>query len=169
MSPSFGKELGSAEGRCDAAQCVEQRRPLGENLYFDGCPNHEPAVALVERVDRDLGSGAEVRLVNVPDREAANRLRFLGSPTIRVDGVDPLTEERNDYALSCRIFTTDHGPAGQPEGAGCAKRSQRQRPSTQESSRVRLKRQPSPTAVNCVRSNAVSGPTDHARKATRRC
>lgn len=95
----------------------ERRRPLVEILYFDGCPNHESAVALVERIDRELGTGAEVRLVNVPDREAANRLRFLGSPTIRVDGVDvdPRTEERNDYALSCRIFTTDHGPAGQPE------------------------------------------------------
>ena len=94
-----------------------RRRPLVEILYFDGCPNHEPAVALVERIDRELGTGAELRLVNVPDAEAATRLRFLGSPTIRVDGVDvdPLTAQRSDYALSCRIFTTDHGPAGQPE------------------------------------------------------
>ena len=65
----------------------ESRRPLVEILYFDGCPNHEPAVALVERIDSELGTNAEVRLVNVPDRDAANRLRFLGSPTIRVDGV----------------------------------------------------------------------------------
>ena len=95
----------------------ERRRPLVEILYFDGCPNHEPAVALVERIDRELGTRAEVRLVNVPDRKVANRLRFLGSPTIRVDGVDvdPLTEQRSDYALSCRIFTTADGPAGQPE------------------------------------------------------
>lgn len=95
----------------------ERRRPLVEILYFDGCPNHEPAVALVERINRELGTGAEMRLVNVPDGAAANRLRFLGSPTIRIDGVDvdPLTEQRSDYALSCRIFTTDHGPAGQPE------------------------------------------------------
>ena len=94
-----------------------RRRPFVEILYFDGCPNHEPAVALVERIDRELGTDAELRLVNVPDQEAATRLRFLGSPTIRVDGVDvdPLTAQRSDYALSCRIFTTDHGPAGQPE------------------------------------------------------
>ena len=95
----------------------DRRRPLVEILYFDGCPNHEPALALVERIDRELGTGAEVRLVNVADRTAADRLRFLGSPTIRVDGVDvdPLTEQRTDYALACRIFTTDHGPAGQPD------------------------------------------------------
>ena len=96
---------------------MRDRRPLVEILYFDGCPNHEPALALVERIDRELGTGAEVRLVNVPDRAAANRLRFLGSPTIRVDGVDvdPLTERRSDYALACRIFATEQGPAGQPE------------------------------------------------------
>jgi alkylmercury lyase-like protein len=95
----------------------KRRRPLVEILYFTGCRNHEPAVALVEQIDRELGTGAEIRLVNVPDQEAANRLRFLGSPTIRVDGVDvdPLTAQRSDYALSCRIFTTERGPAGQPE------------------------------------------------------
>ena len=93
------------------------RRPLVEILYFDGCPNHEPAVELVERIDRELATGAELRLVNVLDEKEATRLRFLGSPTIRVDGVDvdPSTAERSDYVLSCRIFITAHGLAGQPE------------------------------------------------------
>ena len=95
----------------------QPRRPLVEILYFDGCPNHEPALALVERVDRELGTDAEVRLVHVVDQRTAQRLRFLGSPTIRVDGIDidPQTEQRTDYALSCRVFTTEHGPAGQPD------------------------------------------------------
>ena len=43
-----------------------RRRPVVEILYFDGCPNHEPALATVERVDRELGTNADVRLVNVP-------------------------------------------------------------------------------------------------------
>lgn len=95
----------------------ERRRPLVEIFYFDGCPNHEPALALVERVDRDLGTNAEVRLVNVADQDTAERLRFLGSPTVRVDGVDvdPRAEQRAEYALSCRVFTTEHGPSGQPD------------------------------------------------------
>src|SRR5258708_25284587 len=95
----------------------ERRRALVEILYFDGCPNHEPALALVERIDRELESHADVRLVNVPDQEAAARLRFLGSPTIRVDGVDvdPDTEERSEYALACRVFRTERGTAGQPD------------------------------------------------------
>ncbi len=95
----------------------EPRRPLVEIFYFDGCPNHEPARALVERVDRELETAAEIRLVNVADQETAARLRFLGSPTIRVDGVDvdPNPQSRTEYALSCRVFATEHGPAGQPD------------------------------------------------------
>jgi hypothetical protein len=91
--------------------------PLVEILYFDGCPNHHSAIALVERVSRELGIEPDVRLVNVHDQQTAQRLRFLGSPTIRVGGieVDPQTEERDDYALSCRVFRTDAGISGQPD------------------------------------------------------
>ena len=92
-------------------------RPLVEILYFDGCPNHEGARELVERVAGELGLDPEIRLVDVPDPEAAARLRFLGSPTIRVGGhdVEPGVQERNDFALSCRVFRTEHGFAGQPD------------------------------------------------------
>ena len=91
--------------------------PLVEILYFDGCPNHKPALALVERVSRELGIKPEVRLVNVPDQATAVRLRFLGSPTVRVGGtdVDPRSAERDDYGLSCRVFQTEAGIVGQPE------------------------------------------------------
>ena len=91
--------------------------PLVEILYFDGCPNHHPAIALVERLSRELGIVANVRLVKVPDRHAAQRMRFLGSPTIRVGGVDvdPQTPEREDFALSCRVFRTESGLSGQPD------------------------------------------------------
>ena len=92
-------------------------RPLVEILYFDGCPNYEGARELVERVSRELGVEPELRLVNVPDEEAARRLRFLGSPTIRVGGsdVEPHAEERDEYVLSCRVYRTVRGFAGHPD------------------------------------------------------
>ena len=95
----------------------DHERPLVEILYFDGCPNHEGARALVERVSSELDVEPELRLVNVPDEDAARRLRFLGSPTIRVAGhdVDPEAAERNDYVLSCRVYRTESGFAGQPD------------------------------------------------------
>jgi hypothetical protein len=103
--------------RADRETASRPAGPLVEILYFDGCPNHEPAIALVERVGRELGVEPRIRLVNVRDQEAAQRLCFLGSPTIRVGGrdVDPGTEEHSDYTLSCRVFRTEAGLVGQPD------------------------------------------------------
>jgi hypothetical protein len=95
----------------------EMARPLVEILYFDGCPNYESARALVERVSRKLGIETELRFVEVPDDEAAERLHFLGSPTVRVAGldVDPLAGELDHYVRSCRVYRTEHGFSGQPD------------------------------------------------------
>jgi hypothetical protein len=93
------------------------RRPHVEILYFEGCPNHEGARALVERVAAELRVEPEIDLVDVPDADAATRLRFLGSPTVRVDGrdVEPGAEERGDFVFSCRIYRDQHGFSGQPD------------------------------------------------------
>ncbi len=92
-------------------------RPRVEILYFEGCPNHEPARALVERLATELRIEPEIRLVEVTDPEAAVALRFLGSPTVRVNGVDvePGAQERRDFALSCRIYRGERGVAEQPQ------------------------------------------------------
>ena len=93
------------------------RRPRVEIFYFESCPNHEPARALVERLAAQLRIEPEIQLVKVADREAAIELRFLGSPTVRVDGVDvePGAEERRDFALACRIYRSEGGVAEQPQ------------------------------------------------------
>jgi hypothetical protein len=96
---------------------MSEVRPLVEILSFAGCPNHIGAIELVERVSRGLGVDPELRVLEVSDQGAAQRLRFLGSPTIRVGGrdVDPHGWERGDYALSCRVFRTGAGISGQPD------------------------------------------------------
>jgi hypothetical protein len=103
----------------------EPAGPEVEVLYFDGCPNHVPALALIERVAGELDIKPNLRLVNVADQEAAERLRFLGSPTIRIGGrdVDPYTEERTDYGLSCRLFVPRRESPANRTSAGCATRS----------------------------------------------
>ena len=87
-----------------------------EVLTFEGCPNADAAFALVQRVAAELGVETELARVDVPDQEAAARLRFLGSPTIRVDGrdVEPAADERTDYVLSCRVYRSAGGFSGQP-------------------------------------------------------
>jgi hypothetical protein len=82
-----------------------------EILYFEGCPHYEGAQALVKRVSDELGLSPEIRLLNVSDVDAAERLRFLGSPTIRVDGrdVEPGADERQEFALACRVYDAGAG------------------------------------------------------------
>jgi hypothetical protein len=59
---------------------------------------------------------AEIVLRNVSDPDHAQRERFLGSPTVRVDGldIDPGAEGRDDYGLKCRIYQTPAGLTGLP-------------------------------------------------------
>ena len=87
-----------------------------EILTFAGCPNGAPARALVADVVRELEVDAAVEVVDVADPETAERTRFLGSPTIRVDGrdVEPGADERTDFVLSCRVYRTDAGGSGLP-------------------------------------------------------
>ncbi|MGE0827677.1 MAG: thioredoxin family protein [Candidatus Binatia bacterium] len=75
-------------------------------LYFEGCPNHAPTVALVREVVADLDLNAHVEEVQVTTQTEAERLRFLGSPTVQVNGVDiePSAREQTNYALSCRMY-----------------------------------------------------------------
>ena len=92
-------------------------RPRVEILYFEGCPNHEAARVLVERVAAELHVEAEIDVVEVADADAATELRFLGSPTVRVNGrdVEPGADERGDFTLSCRVYRGERGFSGQPD------------------------------------------------------
>lgn len=87
-----------------------------EVLYFDGCPNYETLLprlrALLSAADVD----AQIDLVRIDDAETAERERFLGSPTVRVDGADvePGAAARTDFGMKCRLFTTAGGPRGVP-------------------------------------------------------
>jgi hypothetical protein len=93
------------------------KTPRVEILYFDGCPNHEATRELVERVATEFAVHAQPELVEVPDGEAARALRFLGSPTVRVDGrdVEPGAEDRTEYVLACRVYQGEHGFSGLPD------------------------------------------------------
>lgn len=94
-------------------------QPRVELLYFDGCPNFEQTRDLVERVAAELELAPSIQLVNVADPDAAITHRFLGSPTVRIDGrdVEPGADKRLEFVLACRVYQTDEGTAGQPDEA----------------------------------------------------
>jgi copper chaperone CopZ len=85
-----------------------------EILYFDGCPHYRPAVEQVREALRLEGLTAELVEINVPDAARAQELKFLGSPTIRVNGddIEPAARSSTNFGLMCRTY----GDAGRHTG-----------------------------------------------------
>lgn len=87
-----------------------------EVLYFDGCPNHERLLEHLPRLLERERITVPIALHKIKGDDQAQRERFLGSPTIRVNGrdIDPGATERTDYGLKCRIYQTPTGLTGMP-------------------------------------------------------
>jgi hypothetical protein len=88
-----------------------------EILYFEGCPNHVPALEMVRNVLNREKIEAEVRLIEVTDEKVVEAVRFLGSPSVRVDGVDIEPGREDDIPFyGCRTYTVDGKTVGVPPG-----------------------------------------------------
>jgi hypothetical protein len=87
-----------------------------ELLYFDGCPSSELLLPRLRKLVADAGLTDQVQLRRVESPEAAVAERFLGSPTVRVDGVDVELQanSRDDFGLKCRLYGTAEGLRGTP-------------------------------------------------------
>jgi hypothetical protein len=83
--------------------------------YFEGCPNwrttEDNLRTALNQVD---AADVQVRRQLVDSVEDAERLGFLGSPTVLIDGIDPYAEPGATPSLSCRLYRTEHGLAGSP-------------------------------------------------------
>lgn len=85
-----------------------------ELLYFEGCPNWTVADERLSEALRTVGRDATVERRRVETTEEAEELRFLGSPTILVDGTDPFASGTEQVGLACRIYATPAGLSGSP-------------------------------------------------------
>lgn len=92
-----------------------------ELLWFEDCPNHVATDALIREVLHELGLRAPVHRIEVPDEPTGNRVRFPGSPTVRVNGrdIEPGFDPNIcvDCAPRCRLYLTSEGLRGAPERA----------------------------------------------------
>lgn len=57
-------------------------------LYTEGCANTPQTVQRIRDVAQGLGIPIEVRQVQVTTQDQADEFRFLGSPTVQIDGQD---------------------------------------------------------------------------------
>jgi len=77
-----------------------------EVLYVSECPSHPAAVKLVRDVLAAEGVATDIHEVLVRDERMAGDLKFVGSPTIRINGRDVVGESQapKNFALSCRLY-----------------------------------------------------------------
>jgi hypothetical protein len=96
-------------GRAGAVEAAPARAV--EVLYFDGCPHYEVLLPRLRELLREAHGGDRIRLRRIPDERVARRERFLGSPTVRVDGqdVEPGARDRVDFGIKCRLYATGNG------------------------------------------------------------
>lgn len=83
-------------------------------LYFDGCPGHEQLMPAIRTLAEQ--HGADLEEIRITGTEHAEAERFLGSPTVRMDGkdVDPGAAGRTDYGMKCRLYRSPAGQSGIP-------------------------------------------------------
>lgn len=87
-----------------------------ELLVVADCPNEQPAAALLRRALDDVGLGDVSFATTVIDtQQAAVERRFLGSPTIMINGADPFHDATRAPGLACRVYNTADGLTGIPD------------------------------------------------------
>ncbi|HBP87805.1 MAG TPA: hypothetical protein PKK23_14640 [Nitrospirales bacterium] len=88
-----------------------------EVFYFDGCPSYPKAVEQVKKVLKEEGIDLSIDSVPVETHKDALTHRFLGSPTIRVNGLDVEVQARarEDFGLKCRLYRTGGNLVGIPD------------------------------------------------------
>ncbi len=71
-------------------------------MYTEGCPNTPPTVQRIRDVAAELGTPIELTQVMVSTEEEAEAHRFLGSPTVLVNGVDidPAMREQSAFGFT---------------------------------------------------------------------
>ncbi len=86
-----------------------------ELLWFDGCASYQHAREMLTRVLREERIDTPIEMVQVRDGADAVAKKFLGSPTIRLNGVDPFAlPGQANFAMQCRVYRTPAGLKGWP-------------------------------------------------------
>jgi hypothetical protein len=76
-----------------------------EFLFWAGCPSHPQALAELRAAMNELGlDQSQILVREIHTEEDATRERFVGSPTIRVDGVDIQPPGEEPAGLTCRVY-----------------------------------------------------------------
>lgn len=79
-------------------------------LWWEGCPSTDAALAAVREVLADEGLDPDAVVMRaVRTDDDAERERFVGSPTIRIGGVDVAPPQHEPTGLTCRVYRLRDG------------------------------------------------------------
>lgn len=85
-------------------------RPRVELLFWDGCPSLPRALDDLRAALAAVGLEPDaIELLEIRSQAEAERERFTGSPTIRVDGRDVVDPGGDPAALACRVYRRRDG------------------------------------------------------------
>src|SRR5258708_11336012 len=87
-----------------------------EVVYIAECPNHKPAVEQAREALRAAGMPEVINEVEVRTKADAEAWRFLGSSTVRVNGLDVEPEARGvqHFGVGCRSYADNGRRSGLP-------------------------------------------------------
>jgi hypothetical protein len=81
-----------------------------ELLFWAGCPSHPRALSDLREALAAAGLDPDSVTVREVETDAdASRERFVGSPTIRIDGVDVQPLQDEPTGLTCRVYRRRDG------------------------------------------------------------
>ncbi len=83
-------------------------------LFTKDCTDWETADELLQQALQDLGLEANINYWLVESDRKAFEYKFIGSPTIRVDGEDLFPTKGASAGLRLRPYFTDEGMLGHP-------------------------------------------------------
>jgi hypothetical protein len=87
-----------------------------ELLVVADCPHEVAAAALLRRALDDVGlTSTRFDIRVIADLSEAEQAAFSGSPTILINGADPLKRPDSQPGLACRIYRSGAGTSPVPD------------------------------------------------------
>lgn len=83
-------------------------------MYFDGCPSWRVALENLQTALEVEGLQIKIVPIEIHSEAEASAAKFLGSPSLQIDGQDLWPGEQASYSMNCRIYRTAEGLKGWP-------------------------------------------------------
>ena len=77
-----------------------------ELFYFRNCPSYKQTIRDLGKILKEKKINVKVEMVEIKSEQEAKKVKFIGSPTLRINGkdIDSLAGLSKHYGMRCRIY-----------------------------------------------------------------